>query len=158
MAQSVDISFDCLPLRTLGRLDIPLDASPGFQRRCENILASIKKHGTHNSYYLYNAAAVFQLTNDEQTGRLNFEFEGTVLTDGEDTKTKSADLEITLKSETCNWLTEPVVKWFEQTVCEAVQVDFDLYIQAGDLEKAHSRMEQIKEQADKEGGFMGMYL
>ncbi len=53
--QSVEIAFDCLPLRSVGRLDIPLDASPDFRSRCERIKAAMEKHGTHNSYYLYNA-------------------------------------------------------------------------------------------------------
>ena len=28
MDRWVEISFDCLPLRSVGRLDIPMDASP----------------------------------------------------------------------------------------------------------------------------------
>ena len=158
MSQSVEIRFDCLPLRTIGRLDIPIDASPVFQRRCENILAAIEKHGSHNSYYLYNSQAVYRLTNNPQIGELVFSFEGTVLTDSEDSKCISADLHVSLKSETCSWLTEPIVNWFIETVSQAVQVEFDLYIGAGDLQKARERIEKMQKMADEEGGFMGMYL
>ena len=56
MNRPVDISFDCLPLRSIGRLDIPLDASPKYRARCERIKAAIDKHGSHNAYYLYHAA------------------------------------------------------------------------------------------------------
>lgn len=31
MDRFVDISFDCLPLRSIGRMDVPLDASPKFR-------------------------------------------------------------------------------------------------------------------------------
>ena len=158
MSQFVEISFDCLPLRTIGRLDIPIDASPAFQRRCENILAAIEKHGSHNSYYLYNAQCVYRLTNNPQVGELVFSFEGTVLTDSDDSKCISVDLEVALKSETCSWLTEPIVNWFVGTVSQAVQVEFDRYISAGDSQKARARIEKVQQMADEEGGYMGMYL
>jgi hypothetical protein len=158
MSESVEIKFDCLPLRTIGRLDIPLDASPVFRRRCENILAAINKHGSHNAYYLYNASCAFQLTNDPAVGKLVFVFEGTVLTDAEDTTCKSADLNADLKSETCNWLTEPIVDWMKETVSRAVQVEFNRYIAAGDLQKNRLRLEELQKKAEAEGGFMGMYL
>ena len=29
----VDISFDCLPLRSVTRLDVPIDASPKYRER-----------------------------------------------------------------------------------------------------------------------------
>lgn len=158
MSQSVEIRFDCLPLRTIGRLDIPIDASPAFQRRCENILAAIEKHGSHNSYYLYNAQCIFRLTNNPRIGELAYSFEGTVLTDSEDSKCISSDLHVSLKSETCSWLTEPIVNWFIETVSQAVQAEFDLYISVGDLQKARERIEKVQKMADEEGGFMGMYL
>src|SRR5262249_6595021 len=60
----VEITFDCLPLRSISRMDIPIDASPRYRQRCENIKAAIEHHGSHNSYYLYNAQCVFHLTND----------------------------------------------------------------------------------------------
>ena len=68
MDRWVEISFDCLPLRSVGRLDIPMDASPKYQQRCERIKAAMERHGSYNSYFLYNAKAIFHLTNDPQKG------------------------------------------------------------------------------------------
>ena len=42
MNRYVEISFDCLPLRSVGRLDIPMDASPKYRERCERINAPLK--------------------------------------------------------------------------------------------------------------------
>lgn len=158
MDRCVEISFDCLPLRTVGRLDIPIDASPKYQQRCECIKGAMERHGCFNSYYLYNAKAIYYLTNDSARGMLEFSFEGTVLTDTSDEKTKSADLKIKLKGETCDWLTQPVVDWFLQTVREAVKVEFDRYINAGDLDKTRQRIKEIEEASDGADGFLGMYL
>ena len=158
MNQWVDISFDCLPLRTISRFDIPVDASPRYRKRCEDILAAIKKHGSHNTYYLHNAECVYHLTNDNSKGRICIEFEGTVLTNSDDTETLSADLVAKLKSETCDWLTEPIVNWFESSVEHSVKHEFNTYIQAGDLSKAKQRVEEIESSSDQEGGYLGMYL
>jgi hypothetical protein len=158
MGRFVDIRFDCLPLRCVGRLDIPLDASPRYQQRCRRIKKAIETHGSHNTYFLYNAECTFHLTNDEAKGMLQFRFEGTVLTDQADEKTVSCDLEVELVRETCDWLTAPVVDWFAETVSIAVQVEFDQYIAAGDLEKAHRRIAQLQGQMDESGGYLGMFL
>jgi hypothetical protein len=156
--QHVQIVFDCLPLRSVGRLDIPLDASPGFRARCECIKAAMEKHGTHNSYYLYDAHCTFQLTNDLSCGMLQFSFEGTVLTDTEDLRCTCCDLDVRLERETCEWLTEPVVRWFYETVSEAVLVDFNRYISAGDLALSKERAARIMATCDEADGFLGMYL
>ena len=37
MSEYVEIEFDCLPLRSVGRMDIPIDASPNYRARCERI-------------------------------------------------------------------------------------------------------------------------
>jgi hypothetical protein len=158
MERWVEISFDCLPLRSIGRLDIPLDASPKFREQCERIKQATEKHGTLNTYYLRNAECVFHLTNDPQRGMLQFTFEGTLLTDPEDLKTKGSDLLVSLRRETCDWLREPVVTWFHESVTHAVETEFNRYIVAGDLEKTKLRMEKLKAQADAQGGFLGMYL
>ena len=152
------LTFDCLPLRSIGRLDIPLDASPGFRRRCERIKQALETHGSHNSYYLYNARCVFQLTNDPDAGMLEFEFEGTLLTDADDRRAQRSDLAITLARETCDWLTEPVVAWFEETVRRAVLAEFDRFIAAGDLAKTVERADKVQAECDESGGFLGMYL
>ncbi len=99
----VDIAFDCLPLRSVGRLDIPLDASPKFRERCERVLKAIRSHGTHNAYYLYNAHCRYRLTNGEP-GMIDFRFDGTLLTDDADRNTMRADLDVELVRETCDWL------------------------------------------------------
>ena len=49
MDRFVEIVFDCLPLRSLGRVDIPLDASPKFRAKCERIKDALGKHGTMNT-------------------------------------------------------------------------------------------------------------
>ncbi|MDX1965040.1 MAG: hypothetical protein SFX18_17980 [Pirellulales bacterium] len=154
----VDITFSCLPLRTIGRLDIPLDASPKYQERCQRIKNALEKHGSFNSYYLYDAICAFQLTNHPGQGLLEFKFEGTVLTDQSDAQTIATDLRVELLRETCDWLRQPIVEWFHETVNHAVQAEFDLYIQSGDLNKAKQRAEQLQAKADESGGYMGMYL
>jgi hypothetical protein len=158
MKQWVEISFDCLPLRSVGRLDIPLDASPEYQALCKRIKAAISQHGLHNTYYLFNAKCVYHLTNSEDLGLLEFKFEGVALTDSSDSKTERSDLQVDLHRETCLWLTEPVVAWFETTVSRSVETEFDRYIAAGDLEQAKQRIEQIQAASDEAGGFVGMYL
>src|SRR5260221_1980898 len=132
MNRFVEIAFDCLPLRSVTRLDIPIDASPRYRARCERIKAALERHGSHNSYFLYDANCVFHLTNQDDLGTLEFSFEGTVLTDPSDREAVLADLEVALVRETCDWLTEPVVAWFRETVSHAVQGEFNRYIEAGD--------------------------
>lgn len=158
MNQWVEITFDCLPLRSIGRLDIPLDASPKYREFCERLKQALEVHGSYNSYYLYNARCTFHLTNRDDLGMLEFRFEGTVLTDQEDRQTARADLSIELVRETCDWLAEPIVQWFEETVRRAVCVEFDRYIEAGDLEQAKQRIEKLQAASEEAGGFVGMYL
>ena len=158
MTRYVDIVFDCLPLRTVSRLDIPMDASPKFRQRCERIKRAIETHGSHNTYFLYNARCGFHLTNREDVGLIEFRFEGTALTDETDQITERCDLEVELIRETCDWLTQPVVSWFSESVPRAVAVEFDRYIAAGDLKQAIERMERIQAASDQRGGYLGMYL
>jgi len=154
----VDITFDCLPLRSIGRMDVPLDASPKFRAKCLRIKEALEAHGTLNTYYLHNAACTFHLTNDAERGMLEFEFEGTLTTDDADQKTAASQLAVTLRRETCDWLTEPIVAWFQDTVRRAVEVEFDRYIAAGDLSRTMERLAQIRQEADQRGGFLGMGL
>ena len=81
MSHHVEITFDCLPLRSVTRFDVPIDASDELQARIERVKHAAEKHGLHNSYYLHNATCVHHLTNDPAQGMLEFHFEGTVLTD-----------------------------------------------------------------------------
>ena len=158
MERWVQIAFDCLPLRSVGRLDIPIDASPIYRAFCERVKAAFDKHGSHNAYYLHNARCVFHLTNDPEIGLLEFCFEGTVLTDDPDLHALHADLQVQLHGETCGWLIEPVVRWFEETVSRAVIVEFDRFIEAGDLEQTRQRIEKLQAASEESGGFLGMYL
>jgi len=158
MNRWVDIAFDCLPLRSFGRLDIPLDASPKYRRRCQRIKDAIEKHGSHNAYFLCNASCTFHLTNSDEIGTLEFKFEGVALTDASDLRTDRCDLEVALVRETCDWLTATVVQWFADTVPRSVAIEFDRYIEAGDLDQARKRLEKIQSASDESGGFVGMYL
>lgn len=158
MNRWVEVSFDCLPLRSITRLDIPLDASPAYRRRCERIKEAIQKHGTHNAYYVYNARCKYHLINREGEGEIEFRFDGTVLTDQQDMSCRQCDLLVELAGETCEWLTEPVAQWFSESVSRAVAVEFDRYIAAGDLERTRERLRQLDADTDDFGGFVGMHL
>lgn len=158
MSQHVDIAFDCLPLRSVGRLDIPIDASPPYRARCERIKEAIAKHGSHNTYFLYNAHCTFHLTNESDLGMLEYAFEGTVITDPSDQRTLRCDLRVELTRETCDWLAEPISAWFGETVTKAVQVEFDRYITAGDLAQTIERIRKLQAESDERGGYLGMYL
>ena len=158
MEQHVDITFDCLPLRTVVRVDMPIDASPGFLAKAERLKEALKRHGQYNTYYLHNAKCVFHLTNDPNCGMIEFRFEGTVLTDPGDRQTLRCDLEVALVRDTCEWLTEPIVAWYVDTVRQAVRCEFDRYIAAGDLQQTIQRLDRIEAESDAQHGFMGMGL
>lgn len=158
MSEPVEITFDCLPLQLVGRCDAPVDASPEHEAFRKRIQEAIRKHGRHNAYYLHQGRCIFRLTNDPRLGMLAFDFEGTLLTDPQDERTVGGDLRAVLQGETCDWLTEPVVTWFAETVRRAVQVEFDRYIAAGDLERTVLRIERLQAETDNQGGFLGMGL
>ena len=158
MNRWVEITFDCLPLRSFGRLDVPIDASPRYRARCLRIQQACKVHGSYNSYYLCNATCKYHLTNQPELGTLEFRFEGVVLTDTTDTRTDRCELEVELIGETCDWLTADVVNCFKDPVPRSVAADFYRYIVAGDLEQARKRLAQIQAASDASGGFLGMYL
>ena len=158
MAQPVEISFDCLPLRSLQRLDVPLDAPPALRALTERIQKAIRTHGLHNTYYLHHAKCTFHLTNDPTVGLIEFRFEGTVLTDERDSRAVRCDVEVGLLGETCDWLTEPAVAWFRETVRQAVIVEFDRFIAAGDLKRTVERLARLEAESDARAGFLGMGL
>lgn len=158
MNRWVEITFDCIPLRSLGKLSIPDDASPKFRRRCEALLAAAAKHGALNSYYLVNGKCAFHLVNHDTEGLLEFTFEGTVLTDAGDVRTVGSDLRVELARETCDWINAPVVEWFAKTVDHAVRREFDRYIEAGDLQRTFDRLAKLQAEQEATGGYVGMYL
>lgn len=158
MERWVDIEFDCLPLRSVTRLDVPDEASPRYRAFCDRLKAAIARHGTHNAYYLHNARCTYHFTNQPELGLIEFKFEGTVLTNADDLHCKTCDLQVELTRETCDWLSQPVVVWLQESVRRSVAVEFDRYIAAGDLHLAKERIEQIQKACDESGGYMGMYL
>ncbi len=158
MDRWVDIQFDCLPLRSVARWDPPLDASPRLHDFYACLKQAYLQHGTHNTYYLHNASCIFHLTNAADIGMLEFAFEGVVITDAADQRTQGSDLRVQLVRETCHWLNEPVVAWFRESVEHSVRVEFDRYIQAGDLARTRERIAQLEKVSDQSDGFLGMYL
>jgi len=158
MANWVEITFDCLPMRSVSRLDAPLDASPKLAAKLLRIKQAIESHGSHNTYYLHNANCCFHLTNDPEIGSVAFRFEGIVFTDADDLKAIRTELDVSLHRETCNWLNQAIVQWLSESVHRAVVVEFDRYIAAGDLEKTRERLAKIEQTLEASQGFVGMYL
>lgn len=158
MSPGPEITFECLPLRSITRFDVPLDAPPEYEAFVGRVQQATEKHGLHNTYYLHDARCVFHLTNDPDVGMLEFRFEGTVLTDPDDQRTLRCDVQVGLGRETCDWLTEPVVAWYAESVGRAVRVEFDRYITSGDLKKTVERIERLRAESDADGGFLGMGL
>lgn len=154
----VEIVFDCLPLRAMQGATIPDDASPKLAAKLDRIRAAREKHGAYNSYYLHNAKCTYYFTNDPKIGMCQFEFEGVVLTDPTDMQARACDLGIELARETCSWLNQAVVAWLTESIDRAVLVEFNRYIQLGDLTKTIERIEALQKEADEAGGFVGMYL
>ena len=42
MNRFVEITFDCLPLRSIPRLDIPIDASPRYRKFLEDVFDIVR--------------------------------------------------------------------------------------------------------------------
>ncbi len=158
MGQWVKIEFECLPLRSVTRLDVPVDASPVYEQFVLRVKEAMARHGVHNTYYLHRGVCVYHLTNDPQRGQIAFTFEGTAMTDPDDVHTKAVEITVRLENETCSWLSEPIVRFFTESVQHAVIIEFDRYINAGDLKKTEQRIKSIQEHSDSADGFVGMYL
>jgi hypothetical protein len=158
VARNVEISFECLPLRSVSRWDAPIDASPNFQAKCNRIQRAALKHGSFNTYFLHNATCVFHLTNNPNEGLLHFSFEGIITTDESDRRAVAADLQSVLKFESCDWLTEPVVRWFKDAMARAVMIDFDRYISTGDLGRTEERLALEHARFEASHGYVGMGL
>ncbi|MGB7325051.1 MAG: hypothetical protein WBD31_09275 [Rubripirellula sp.] len=139
-------------------MDVPVDASPVYEQFVLRVKDAIKTHGTHNTYYLHRGVCVYHLTNDPARGQINFAFEGTVMTGEKDLQTRAVDVRVTLKTETCSWLNEPMVEFLNESVRHALLVEFDRYIAAGDLQKTEERIKTIQAESDSSEGFVGMYL
>lgn len=157
MEPVVEIAFDCLPLRAVGRLDAPIDASPVYRARYEHLVATLEKYGPERTYFLYDARCIFRLANSEIEGMVRFEFEGIVRTDASDMLTEQADLDIALVSDTCGGLPNAVLAWFKERVAKAVAIEFDRFIAAGQLTQRKTDLGQIERLSDLTG-FSGMNL
>lgn len=154
----VAIRFDCTPLRTAARAELPAEASPRFRALVERMRGAAARHGTRNSYYLSSATCRFAFTNSPDSGWVEFAVEGTVLTDDRDSHTVGSDLTVTLVRETCDWLTQPVVEWLTLSARRAFEAEFDRYIAAGDLGRTLDRLDREQAASDAAGGYVGMNL
>lgn len=154
MEPFVDIEFDCLPLRLVGRVDVPLDASFAFRARLEHLQRAIDKHGASNGYFLYNTRCVYRLANSDIENMARFTFEGTVVTDLSDRQAEQADLDVELVAETCGGLPPAVLAWFQQAVKRAVLIEFDRFIAAGSLADRVTELGQLSSLAGL-AGFAG---
>jgi hypothetical protein len=150
----IEIAFDCLPLRSVGRIDVPLDASPALRTRRERLKQAIETHGTANTYYLFDAHCVFRLANSEIEGMVRFNFDGTVFTDASDARTSRVDLRISLVAETCGGVPAEILPWLTRQVENAVRIEFDRYIAAGSLQETLDRLQRI----DQIAGISGLGL
>ena len=152
MDSSVDITFSCLPLRSVGRLDVPLDASGIYRIRHQRLQAALHKHGAERTYYLYDACCIFRLANSEVTGMIRFDFEGIVRTDAGDALTDEVELDVRLASETCGGIPPEVEAWLKRQVEQAVAIEFDRFIAAGQLSSRTSELGDLQQLSDL-GGF-----
>jgi hypothetical protein len=155
MTPVVDIAFDCLPLRSIGRVDIPIDASPAYRARCEQLLQAIATHGNTNAYYLYNTRCVYRLANSDIDNMLRFSFDGTLVTDRSDGRADHADLDVRLVSQTCGAMSDEVLAWFQRVVEQAVLVEFNHFIAAGQLAERVEDLGNVASIHDI-AGFSGM--
>jgi hypothetical protein len=153
----VDIEFDCLPLRLVGRIDVPLDASPAFRARCEHLKRSVDAYAGGNAYFIYNTQCIFRLANSEIANMLRFTFDGTVLTDLSDCKAERADLVVELAAETCGGVPPAVQAWFNGVITQSVLIEFDRFIAAGHLATTVANLGNV-ESVGSISGFAGMNL
>ncbi len=151
----IEIAFDCLPLRSVGRVDAPLDASDAFRRRAEKIKGALAEFGAERTYFLYNGHCVFRFANSDIDGTCRFEFEGVVRTDAGDRKFHDAMIDSHLASDTCEGVPDAVQAWLAARVEQAVGIEFDRFIAAGQLAERAGALGAATNLADI-GGLSGM--
>jgi hypothetical protein len=132
----VDIAFNCTPLRSIARLDIPLDASEAGSARGQRIKAAIAAFGLERGYYLSDARCVFRFANSEVDGVCRFEFEGAVRTDAGDRMCDQTLLDVRLVSETCGGVPPEVERWLAERVRHAVAIEFARFLAAAQAESS----------------------
>jgi hypothetical protein len=155
---SATIHFDCLPFRRVSHAGMPLDAPDEQIALWKRFRAAMSKHGTENTYFLYNADCTFHLTNGPG-GRLRFLYEGTVRTDEADAQPVEADLACRLAdNDLALPLSDAVLAFFQSVVRRAVMDEFQLFIDAGNLKRTLAEEQQMLREWDKNRGFVGMYI
>ena len=155
MQPVVDIAFDCLPLRSVARVDVPLDASPAFRARCERLQKATEAHAGENAYFLYNTRCTYRLANSDIENMLRFSFDGTLLRDRSDCKAEWADLKVVLTAETCGGVPTAALEWLRGVVYRAVLIEFDRFIADGRLAQRVEELEDISSISDIDS-FAGM--
>jgi hypothetical protein len=155
MQPVVDLAFDCLPLRSVARVDVPLDASPAFRARCEPLQQASEAHSGENAYFLYNTRCTYRLANSDIENMLRFSFDGTLLTDRSDCKADRADLNVVLTAETCGGVPPAAFDWLRRIVMQAVLIEFDRFIADGQLADRLKQLGSVDSITDVEG-FAGM--
>ena len=155
MQPVVDIAFDCLPLRSVARVDVPLDASPAFRARSLRLQQAIEAFAGDNAYFLYNTRCMYRLANSDIENMLRFSFDGTLLTDRSDCKADRADLNIVLVAETCGGVPATALDWLRRIIERAVLIEFDRFIDAGRLADRVRELGNVDSIADV-AGFAGM--
>lgn len=155
MEPIVDIAFDCLPLRLVPRIDIPLDASRELRERRELMRQAINAHGPDNTYFLYNTRCVFRLANSDVENMLRFTFDGTIITDRSDCKAEQAELNIMLVAETCGGIPSAALDWLRKIVRRAVLIEFDRFLADSQLANQLRGFEESFGITDA-AGFAGM--
>ena len=156
MPDSVTIVYECLPFRLVGHAGMPLDASEEQMALWRRFRAAMAKHGTGNTYFLYNADCTFRLTNGPG-GFVRFLFEATVRTNEKDERPVDIDFACQLAGTDFDQPLDPaVIGFFHQAVRRAVLAEFQLFIDAGNLKRALAQKEHILREWDRNRGFVGM--
>lgn len=148
------IQFSCYPFRSAGRLDVPLDAPEDFQALCRRFVAALRRHGTEHTYYVHGGTVEFRLANGPG-GSIVFAVEGTVWTDAADRKTQRVDLACEAAASDFGPLEPAVGEFFRRAVERAFVVEFDRYIESGDLERTVRHAKAAMLQSEQRGGYVG---
>jgi hypothetical protein len=156
MSDAVAIVFECLPFRLVGHAGMPLDASEEQMALWRRFRAAMAKHGTANTYFLYNADCTFRLSNGGD-GAVRFLFEATVRTDEKDEHPIHADVACQLaETDFAKPFANDVLKFFRDAVRRALLAEFQLFIDAGNLKRALAQKEHILQEWDRNRGFIGI--
>jgi hypothetical protein len=156
MPDAVAIVFECLPFRFVGHSGMPLDASEEQMALWRRFRAAMAKHGTANTYFLYNADCTFTLSNGPGN-TIRFLFEATVRTDAKDEHPIDIDLACRVAETDFDLPPSTVVLDFlRDVVRRAVLAEFQLFIDAGNLKRALAQKEHILREWDRNRGFVGM--